>query len=601
MIFLLLPVLFLLSSVLVSGYVPSQRPRGDDDDDGLSHARRSDLSLDRGRCRCIPGDSCWPSSADWSSLNKTVHGRLISTVPIAHVCHVPHLEEDTCSSLRTNWGRPETHIFAPGDFVAPYFQNQSCDPFTSQGAPCELGNYPPYSINVTGADDIVAGLNFVRKHNIRLVIKNTGQDFLGKSSGKGALELWMANLKAASFIPHFGSRDYRGPAMKLSAGLVNSEAAAIAHRYNVRIVGGSSPTVGVAGGFTTGGGHSPLMGHYGLAADNVLEWEVVTPQGKHVVAKPQGKYADLYWALTGGGGSTWGVVLSMTAKVHPDGPVGGAQLIVPSQGLAPETYWGAVTAFHTFIPDFASDGTVATSLINNDALTMFAATSPDKTAAEVRAHLSPFIKQLDRQKIPYNVSYTSFDNYYDHLAHYLGPYPYGSFAVTQLTGGRLVPKSVLASRGATKRLVDTVRDVVANGHFYVTMETFDLDATATSRAAYHEGKNSATPRFRQSELYYIVIGEWDFAVPRSEMAARQDELTDAIMPALKAVTPGSGSYLNEANFADADWQESFYGVNYARLSQIKNKYDPDNLLYARTAVGSQKWREDEQGRICFAA
>jgi len=58
----------------------------------------------------------------------------------------------------------------------PYYQNQSCDPFTPVATPCELGNYVSYSINVTGAEDIVAGIQFSKENNVRLVIKNTGHE-----------------------------------------------------------------------------------------------------------------------------------------------------------------------------------------------------------------------------------------------------------------------------------------------------------------------------------------------------------------------------------------------------------------------------------------
>ncbi|KAI0970362.1 hypothetical protein F4678DRAFT_436568 [Xylaria arbuscula] len=600
-----LPLFFLLVAASASGYVPSQRIR----DNGFSLptlargltevSHISPSGEDLKRCRCIPGDSCWPSPADWDLLNNTVHGRLISTVPVAQICHLPNYDEASCNALKTSWVTPEPHIFAPGDFVAPYFQNQTCDPYTSENKTCTLGNYPPYSINMTGAEDAIAGLKFAKKHNIRVVIKSTGQDFLGKSSGKGGLELWVANLKSSSFIPDYESNDYKGPALKVGAGFRNSEAAELARKLNVRLVGGSSPTVGVVGGFTSGGGHSPLTGHYGLGADNVLEWEIVTPAGQHVIAKPTGKYADLYWALSGGGGGTWGVILSMTSRVYPDGPVGGAQLTVSAEGLTEDAYWGAVTAFHSFIPTFASDGTVATNLLKNDVFTIYAVTSPDKTADQVKAQLSTYVKYLDTNNIPYTVNYTSFDNYYDHLKHFLGPYPYGTFPITQLTGGRLVPRAVLESQNSTKNLVDTVRSVLANGHFYITLETFDVNATATARAIYHEGKNAVQPAFRNSNLYYIVIGEWDFTLPRAEMVSRQYELTNSVMPALKAATPGSGSYLNEADFGDPDWQQDFYGENYPRLSQIKSQYDPDSVLYARTAVGSDKLQQDGEGRLCF--
>lgn len=59
----------------------------------------------------------------------------------------------------------------------PYTQNYSCVPFTPSFQPCELGNYASYSINVTGADDVIAGIKFARKNNIRLVIKNTGHEY----------------------------------------------------------------------------------------------------------------------------------------------------------------------------------------------------------------------------------------------------------------------------------------------------------------------------------------------------------------------------------------------------------------------------------------
>lgn len=67
-------------------------------------------------------------------------------------------------------------IESSSEIMSAYFQNQSCDPFTGQSTPCTLGNYVSYAINVTTADDVKAGLEFVAKHNIRLVIKNTGHE-----------------------------------------------------------------------------------------------------------------------------------------------------------------------------------------------------------------------------------------------------------------------------------------------------------------------------------------------------------------------------------------------------------------------------------------
>lgn len=62
--------------------------------------------------------------------------------------------------------------------MSPIFLNQSCDPFTHKEQPCLLGNYVDYSINVTGASDVIAGLKFAQEKNIRLVIKNTGHEYV---------------------------------------------------------------------------------------------------------------------------------------------------------------------------------------------------------------------------------------------------------------------------------------------------------------------------------------------------------------------------------------------------------------------------------------
>lgn len=124
----------------------------------------------------------------------------------------------------------------------PYFQNQSCDPFTPRAQKCVLGNYADYSINVTGAEDAAAGVRFASEKNVRLVIKNTGHDYLGKSTGRGSLSLWTHNLKETTAILSFSSGLYTGPAIKLGAGIQAFEAYAFANSTGFRLVGGECPT-----------------------------------------------------------------------------------------------------------------------------------------------------------------------------------------------------------------------------------------------------------------------------------------------------------------------------------------------------------------------
>jgi len=67
-------------------------------------------------CRCLPGDTCWPAAQAWSSLNSTVNGRLVATVPIGSPCHDPNYDAAACSALQSAWNEPQpqyVHFFPP--------------------------------------------------------------------------------------------------------------------------------------------------------------------------------------------------------------------------------------------------------------------------------------------------------------------------------------------------------------------------------------------------------------------------------------------------------------------------------------------------------
>jgi FAD/FMN-containing dehydrogenase len=164
---------------------------------------------------------------------------------------------------------------------------------------------------VSNVAQIQLSVNLARSLNIRLVVKNTGHDFNGKSAGAGALSIWTHYLKGIQFIPAYKDKSgsYTGPAFKAGSGVVAKELYAAVKAKGLTVVGGEGQTVGVLGGFIQGGGHSPLSSIYGIAADSVLAMEVVTPDGRFVTASADTN-PDLFWALRGGGGLTFGVVTS---------------------------------------------------------------------------------------------------------------------------------------------------------------------------------------------------------------------------------------------------------------------------------------------------
>lgn len=76
-------------------------------------------------------------------------------------------------------------------------------------------------------------------------------------------------------------------------------------------------------------------------------------------------------------------------------------------------------------------------------------------------------------------------------------------------------------------------------------------------------------------------------------------MTETLLPAIDAAVPTPPHcYLNEGNFQEPRWREVFYGENYARLLAVKDRYDPDRLLYATTAVGQEYHRVGDDHRLC---
>lgn len=338
-----------------------------------------------------------------------------------------------------------------------------------------------------------------------------------------------------------------------------------------------------------GGGHSALTSLYGLGADQALEWEVVTASGAHIIATPT-QNPSLYWALSGGGGGTYGVVISLTAKAHPDGPVGGATLTVLPTGITQDAFWEAVGLWHASLPAIVDSGAMAVHFVTPAFMQVFGLTAPGATTQDVNTLLHPYTSQLDARNISYTLSVTSFPTYYQHFDKYFGPLPLGVFAASQLTGGRLIPRSVVQTNNAA--LTATTRSIASNPNFL-----FTGIALSAAQPAPHV-PNSVLPAWRTAIMSVAIIGTWNSSLPLAANHAVETELTNSIVPQLEALTPGSGCYLNEANFDQPNWQQDFYGANYWPLRAVKRAFDPLDLFYARTAVGSEVWGEDGVGRLC---
>ncbi|KAL8968234.1 MAG: hypothetical protein Q9197_004986 [Variospora fuerteventurae] len=470
--------------------------------------------------------------------------------------------------------------------MAPFFANQSCDPFLPPASPCEIGNYINYAIDVNKPSDIMKGLGFVTERNIRLVIRNTGHDYNGKSTGAGALGIWTHHLKDIDFFDYTDDH-YTGNAYKIGAGVQGIELYEASNKIGLTVVSGECPTVGVAGGYTQGGGHSALSSKYGLAADQVLAWEVITGTGKLVTAT-RSENTDLFWALSGGGGGTYGIVWSLTGKAHVDIPVSGANVSWTSEGISQETFFKAVAAYHAWTATVVDAGAMSLGFGSNTTFTVGPVTAPGVPAEQLATLLQPLLDELRDLGVNYTTPVVrQFPGY---LEEFNAMMPYLEVAVAQY-GGWLLPRSVVVEN--PEGLAAAYANITNGGAAGFTSVALNVNRSVTG-----DVYNAVNPAWRTTLLDVIITTNWNSTAPLSDMEKLQEDMTNKYIPPLKVLAPESGVYVNEGDWKDPDWQNAFYGGNYEKLKSIKAKYDPNNIFYATTAVGSDDWVIEAPGRLC---
>ncbi|KAI8950474.1 FAD/FMN-containing isoamyl alcohol oxidase MreA [Xylaria longipes] len=541
------------------------------------------------KCRCSPGDKCWPSASVWDAFNATIGGRLIATTPLAAPCHNSAFglyDAIECANLQAAWLTPDLHEESPSSVMAPYFANSSCNPFLPAASPCIVGTYVSYSVNVSQPMDIARALWFATYFNIRVVIKNTGHDYNGKSTGAGAIGLWTHNLKEIEIID-YKSVNYTGKAIKVGAGVQVEEAYAAASARGLAVVGGECPTVGYAGGYTQGGGHSALSSKHGLAADQVLEWEVVDGRGRLLKANPSVN-PDLYWALCGGGGGSFGVVTSMTSKAYQDIPITGANISFTSAGISQDRFYNVVEVYLKSLPVIVDAGAVTVSFLSNETFAVSPLTAPGLSPKEVYRLLSPLTSELEKYNISYNYNVQSFRGYLQQFSAQSACSDVG----TGLYGGRFIPRSIVKDKIA--QLTAAYRYINSHGGVLAII------GLNVSRAVTGHVWNSVNAAWRETLIETVIQTNYNQTASIQDNKKAQDQITHDFVPQLERLTPGGGAYLNEGDFQQPGWQQVFYGDNYNTLVDIKSRYDPFQLLYAITAVGSEYWTPQNDGRLCKA-
>jgi FAD/FMN-containing dehydrogenase len=561
--------------------------------------------------RVRPGDPGWPSDAAWEELNRQVEGRLMKVQSPLVAC----LDAPSSAACAQTFK----------ELKNPYYLGDEVGLTQSLGWVGAWTSKPSvYAVAVKETADVVAAVNFARKNNLRLVVKGGGHSLQGTSNAADSLLVWTRRMNSVVMHDAFVGAGCEGrtapqPAVSIEAGAiwghVYNEVTTKGGRY---VQGGGCLTVGVAG-LILGGGFGSFSKAYGMAAANLLEAEIVTADGEVRIVSACSN-PDLFWALKGGGGG-FGVVTRVTLRTHP----------------LPE-FFGAVFATVKAASDDAYSRLIA-KIVEFYAQALF---NPHWGEQIVIGHgyvtISMDFQGLDRQQAE-----AVWKPFFDWVASSPQDFAIVSAPIILAGPARLrwdasvlkrIPGVVIADDrpGAPADNIFWAGNLVEAGAVRYAFQSAWLPASlleadrrqsladALFAAAKHlnvelhcnkglagapanaiaAAKNTAmNPAVTDSFALAIIAAVGEPAYPGirgrepNEAAARKQAAdVEASMDELRKLLPRVSSYVWETDFFQPNWQEAFWGENYARLLAVKDKYDPDGLFFLHHGVGSEKWSAD---------
>jgi FAD/FMN-containing dehydrogenase len=573
----------------------------------LIHAASAAAAI-AGTTKSSPGGAraTWPSSSQWEALAQRVDGRLFAVrSPFADCAS---RNSAACNDLFRHLRNPYFIRDEPAlTQTLGWVDAWRCAPSLWAVAP-------------TRAAHVAAAVDFARRHRVRLAIKGGGHSYQGTSNASDSLLIWTRGLDDIVLHDAFVPRGCAGatplPAVSVGAGAIWMHVyEAVSSRVGRYVQGGGCTTVGVAG-HVQSGGFGSFSKRFGTSSSNLLEAEVVTADGRVRIVNAC-RHTDLYFALRGGGGGTFGVVTRVTMRTHELPPTFGA-VFATIQASSNAAFRTLIARFLAFYRDRLLDphwGEIVSLLPQNRLRVAMVFQGLDERQA--RQAWQPFVDTIRttdgltmrepfttpvmparnfwnpaylRQHVPNAIvaddrtGASPSDVYWSGDAGQVGQYLHG-YTSTWLPGALLAERDV-------RRLADAL--FAASRHWPVGLHFNKGLAGAPQDVIEAAAQTAMNPVALHAFALAIIAADGPPAHPgipghapdlaRARADARR--VRDATLT-LRSVVPDAGTYVSESDYFEADWGRACWGDRHARLRAIKSRYDPHRLFNVHHGVGSE--------------
>jgi FAD/FMN-containing dehydrogenase len=409
----------------------------------------------------------------------------------------------------------------------------------------KVNKHPAALVRCADTQDVVHTVRWARSHGLGLSVRAGGHDFAGRALCDDGVVIDCSQMRAVIIDP-------AASIARVQGGATIGDLIGASQKDGFVTTTGTVSSVGLAG-LTLGGGYGPLMGTFGLVADNLLAAQVVTEDG-HIVTASATEHADLFWGLRGGGGN-FGVVVSLEYRLHPITKVLSGLLLYPlDQASDVLRYYGE------FIKTVPDELTIQPGFIQMpDGMTVLflsptycgALEEGERVLKPLRAFGKPLADQI--QSVPYGVLIKAMDA--------LVPKGRRYFIQTQSLDGLCAEIiDVLVERA---QQFSSPFSAISLHHFH----------GAASRVAVSDSAFA----LRQDHLLVEIIAGWESPSPEEDQ--RHVHWAQAGSRALAPYALGGGY----VNLLDEEEQERIplaFGPNYERLLDLKRIYDPDDVFHS---------------------